>query len=187
MKAFVLAIMLMLIFVSVNVNAQNNKAGLAIGPQLGFQKSSDSDEGRMMYGAFIRAKLSPSFAIDGSINYRNEHYLNGRVTVSSWPVLVSALLYPFPMVYGLAGVGWYNSTFNFSANLSPTQISDQTKSNFGWHLGAGVELPLGESMILTGDIKYVFLNYNLDNVQNVRLGDLKSNFFIINVGLGFGI
>lgn len=187
-------LLLALIFIS-ETNAQyrdkndEDKASVGIGPQIGFQKAGDADELRLMFGGFIRAKLSSAFAVEGSINYRKEHYYSGGVTVSSLPVLVSALIYPVPAIYGIAGIGWYFTTISYgnAIVLANPGVTDKKKNPFGFHLGAGVELPLGEIVKLTGDIKYVFLNYNLDNIGNYKLKDLNSNFYIISVGLAFGL
>lgn len=191
MKVYVLAIMLMLMFITIDINAQYNDASpngkIGIGPQLGYQRSGDADVGKIMYGGFIRAKLSPSLAVEGSINYRTEEYYNGKLTVRSWPVLASVLLYPFPMFYGIAGVGWYNTSFDFTPGFQQSDLKAPNKSRFGWHLGAGAEIPLAHGFTLTGDIKYVFLKYNLDNIPNLSLNDLNSNFYVINVGLLIGL
>jgi opacity protein-like surface antigen len=161
------------------------ESSIGVGPQIGYQRAGDAESGRIMLGAFIRAKLSMALAIDGSVNYRTEEY--GPINVTSWPVLLSVLFYPVPAVYGLAGVGWHFSTISFENSRFEDDLEDRTESPFGFHLGAGLELPLGESMKLFGDIKYVFLNYDLENINEVALNDLNSNFYIINVGLAFGL
>lgn len=166
---------------------RSNEPSLGIGPQVGYHRSGDSDDGRIMVGGFIRAKLSQAFALEGSVNYRGEDYYNGAVTVASWPVLVSALIYPFPVVYGIAGVGWYFTTIAYEGSSWESDLEDRTTNPFGFHLGAGLEVPLGETVKLTGDIKYVFLNYDLDNVDDIPLSDLNSNFYVISVGLAFGL
>jgi opacity protein-like surface antigen len=161
------------------------QSSIGIGPQIGYQQSGDADAGRFMFGAFIRAKLSMAFALDASVNYRTEDY--GFIEVTSWPVLVSALVYPFPAVYGIAGVGWHFSTIGYNNTRFEDDLADRTSNPFGFHLGAGVEVPLAETVKLFGDIKYIFLDYDLDDVEDVQLGDLNSNFYLINVGVAFGL
>ncbi|MFO7446584.1 MAG: outer membrane beta-barrel protein [Ignavibacteriaceae bacterium] len=185
-KSLVILIFLLIISES-EAQRKSSEGSIGIGPQIGYQRAGDADEGRFMFGGFLRAKLSDAFALDGSINYRTEEYFDGAITVRSWPVLVSALVYPFPMLYGIAGGGWYNTTFDFDEGFQEGDLDDETQTNFGWHLGAGVEIPLAESVMLVGDIKYVFLDYDWEDLSDTPLNDFNSNFYIINVGLSFGL
>ncbi|MGE5497292.1 MAG: outer membrane beta-barrel protein [Syntrophothermus sp.] len=169
---------------SVMLSAQ----GIGIGPQIGWQKASSADNGRLMYGAALRLKASPAIGIEGSINYREEEYANGGLKVRTWPVMVTGLFYPIPFVYGAIGVGWYNTTFDYGQKLTVENLKNNTQQNFGWHLGGGLEVPLGQTVMLTGDIRYVFLNYDFGDLANkAQTGDLSSNFYVITVGLLFGI
>lgn len=191
MKTYVLGMILMLLLACTEVKAQyqsDKEAGkIGIGAQIGYQRSGSADAGSLMYGGMIRAKLSPAFAIEGSLNYRTQEYYNGRLTVRSWPVMLSGLIYPFPpMLYGLVGVGWHNTTFDWSPGFQHEDLADPTKSRFGWHIGGGAEIPLGENFRLTGDIKYVFLDYKLNDVPDIPLSSLNSNFYVINIGILLG-
>jgi opacity protein-like surface antigen len=160
---------------------QANAQSIGLGPQLGFYKARDADNGSIMGGVACRLKLTPVLGAEASINYRQEKYANDAVTVRSWPVMVTGLIYPLPVVYGAMGVGWYNSTFDYNV----PSLADETKQKFGWHFGAGVELPAGPKIKLTGDIRYVFLNYDFKQIPGS--GDLKSDFFVITVGFLFGL
>ena len=161
-----------------------------LGPQLGWQKANDADNANLLFGGAFRSKLSPSFAIEASIDYRKEEYDNGSVDVSTWPVMVTALIYPVPVLYGAIGAGWYNTSITYSTDLQLFGASNQTEQKFGWHFGAGVEVPLGMSMsnpgaILTADIRYVFLNYDFQQFPGTE--GLHSNFVYMTVGLLFGL
>ncbi len=161
-----------------------------IGPQLGWQKASDADNAKLMVGGAFRAKLSSSFGIEGSINYRSEDYNNGAINVKSWPVMVTALIYPFPIVYGAIGAGWYNTSITYSSALQIFGASNQTEQKFGWHFGGGLEIPLGMSMsnpgvILTADIRYVFLNYDFQQIPGSQ--GIKNDFVYMTVGLLFSL
>jgi opacity protein-like surface antigen len=159
--------------------------GIGIGPQIGYQRAGDADEGRFMIGGLVRIRLTSALAVEGSINYRTEQYADNMISVRSWPVLVSALFYPLPIVYGVAGAGWYNTTFTFDPGFGQFNLADKTQTNFGWHIGAGAEIPVANNLSLTGDIKYVFLNYDWNDLNDIPLKDFNSNFYIINVGLIF--
>ncbi len=162
-----------LCLIAVSVSAQ----GLSIGPQIGYQKSQDAD-GNYMVGASARLKITSSLGVEGAINYRKEEI--NDVSVKSWPILVSALLYPLPVlpVYGVVGGGWYNTTFDFENS----NIDSETEQEFGWHFGAGVEIPLGTNK-LYGDIRYIFLDYEFDDLPT----DIDSNFYTIMVGYQIGL
>jgi opacity protein-like surface antigen len=188
-KRLFLIIILAALFYIAESDAQsrNSSHGIGIGPQIGFQKAGDADEGRLMFGGFLRLKVSDALGFEGSINYRTEQYANDMITVRSWPVLASVLFYPVPIVYGIAGAGWYNTTFDFDPGFQQLDLDDKTETNFGWHIGAGAEIPVAENIKLTGDIKYVFLNYDWEDLGDTPLNDFNSNFYIINVGLAFGL
>lgn len=159
--------------------------GIKLGPQLGYQKAIDADQGKLMGGAALRAKLLPALGIEASINYRSETYADGLLKVQSWPVMVTGLYYPLPILYAAVGTGWYNTTFNYDQSKLPG-IKDNTEQKVGWHFGAGVELPAGSGTTLTADIRYVFLDYHFKDLPgHGRLNN--SNFYIINVGLLFGL
>ncbi len=158
--------------------------GIDLGPMLGFQKSGDADAGKVMAGGAVRIRLSPALGVEGSIHYRSEKYYDGALTVKSWPVMATGLIYPLPIVYGAVGAGWYNTTFEYEPDRFPLAVK-HTEQEFGWHLGGGVELPFGESTKLTGDIRYVFLNYELEDFPD--RGISRSDFYVISVGILFSL
>jgi opacity protein-like surface antigen len=164
--------------------AQVNAQSIGLGPQVGYYKVRDADQGNVMGGLALRVKLLPAIGVEGSINYRQEKYADGEVTVRSWPVMVTGLIYPLPFVYGAVGAGWYNTTIDYDQNKLPL-IEDETTQKIGWHFGGGVELPAGPKLKLTADIRYVFLNYDFKKVPG--RDDLNSNFYVVTVGLLFGL
>lgn len=152
---------------------------IALGPIAGYFKTSDADEGALIFGGAVRLKLSDAFGVEGSFGYRQEEYENGLVKVTSYPIMATGMIYVLPMIYGAAGAGWYNFNIEYASELG---LDDDTTQEFGYHLGGGVELPLG-NLILRGDIRYVFLNLELDNLPSAK--DLKSDFYVITAGLLF--
>lgn len=154
--------------------------GFSIGPEAGYHKSEDG-EGDLMFGAAARVKLSSALGAEAAIQYRQEDrdLGSGSVTIRNYPILVSGLIYPLPIAYGVVGAGWYNTKFEFE-NLQG--VEDGTTQEFGWHFGAGIELPVGGSKLF-GDIRYVFIDYDFGNVPST--GD--SNFYIISAGFLFGL
>jgi opacity protein-like surface antigen len=166
------------------MSAQTSSSNISIGPLVGYQRSRDADDGKLLGGAALRLKLSDALGGEASINYREEEYANAGVTVRSWPVMVTGLLYPLPMAYGAIGAGWYNSSFEYDRTRFPN-ASDETQQKFGWHFGAGVEVPPSSSTKLTADIRYVFLNYNFEKIPGSD--GLQSDFYVVTVGFLFNL
>lgn len=168
------------------LGTQANAQSIAIGPQVGYQKARDADEGNIMGGAALRFKLTPALGVEASINYRQEKFANDALTVRSWPVMATGLIYPLPIVYGAIGFGWYNTTFDYDQSKSPFQsVDDETKQKVGWHFGGGVELPVGATSKFTADIRYVFLDYEFKQLPGS--GDLNGDFYVITAGFLFGL
>lgn len=175
-------ISLVLLLAGLFLTPQLKAQGIGLGPQVSYQKAADADEGRFMVGAALRLKFSPVLGVEGSINYRQQEFADDALTVRSWPVMVTGLIYPLPVVYGAVGGGWYNTTFDFDDDLVLTD--DETRQEFGWHFGAGLELPVGENVKLIGDLRYVFLDYEFDEIP---FEDVDSNFYMITGGLLLGL
>ena len=157
---------------------------LGIGPQVGLHKAKDAEDQKAMFGVALRGHLLPALGFEASINYRQEKYEDDVVTVRSWPIMLTGLIYPLPILYGTIGAGWYNTTIKYDSDLFPN-VGDETVQEFGWHFGGGVELPLGRNTRLTGDIRYVFLDYEFEEIPG--LDDVESDFYVISIGLFFGL
>lgn len=158
---------------------------LGLGPRAGYYKTTDADNGEWMIGAGLRLKMG-FLGFEGSIDYRAEKYANGLLTVRSWPVMASLLIYPLPVIYGVAGAGWYNTTFDYDQNKMVTRhIEDETSQEIGWHFGGGIELPLGKKTKLAADIRYVFIDYDFSEVPGSS--ELESDFYAITITLFWGL
>lgn len=165
---------------------QVNAQSISLGPQLGYQKARDADQGNFMGGAALRFKLIPAIGVEAAINYRQEKFANDALTVRSWPLMATGLIYPVPIVYGAMGFGWYNTTFDYDQSKFPLQVvDDETKREVGWHFGGGLELPVGSKSKFTADIRYVFLDYKFTQIPGS--GDVNSNFYVITAGFLFGL
>jgi opacity protein-like surface antigen len=161
--------------------AQVNAQTINFGPQLGFYKAQDADDGTYAGGVAMRLKFMSVLGVEASISNRQERYAKGALTVRSWPVvMITGLIYPLPIVYGAMGFGWYNATFQYDQSKLPL-FTDGTTQKVGWHFGGGLEWPITTYLLLTGDFRYVFLNYNFKAIPGS--GDLKSNFTVITVGI----
>ena len=156
-----------------------------LGPHLGIQKSQDAEDANYLVGATLRVKLMPIFGVEGDIGYRQEKYGTDVLTVKSWPVTVTGLLYPLPIIYGGLGAGWYTTTFDYASAFNEVGVNDETSQKFGWHLAAGIELPASPSIKMFGDVRYVFIDYNLKDVPGAVMDGDNADFYSINFGLLF--
>jgi opacity protein-like surface antigen len=164
--------------------AQLSAQSVSLGPQAGYYKARDADKGSIMFGAAWRFKFTTMLGLEASINYRQEKYADGALTIRNWPVMVTGLIYPLPIIYGAVGFGWYSVTLDYDQSKLPL-LNDETTQKIGWHFGGGVELPVGSNFKLTGDVRYVFLNYHFKQIPGS--GDLKSNFTVFTVGFLFNL
>jgi len=160
-----------------------SQTSVYLGPHLGIQKSQDATDANYLVGATLRAKFMQILGVEGDIGYRQEKYGSDVLTVRSWPVTVTGLLYPLPIFYGGLGAGWYNTTFDYASIHNDAGISDETTQKFGWHLVAGVELAASPKVKVFGDVRYAFIDYNLKNVPDAVLDGVKADFYSINFGL----
>jgi len=147
---------------------------ISIGPQLGFIKSTDADQTTLMPGLAARLELM-GFGIEGALYYKSEDFRNGSIKTKSYPINITVLWKLLPLIHAEGGVGWYNTQIDYSNII--TSIRNETKSDMGYHIGAGIELPLG-NIVLTGDIRYVFLDIG-------SATSFKSDFTAVMIGLQF--
>lgn len=173
---------LLAIFLFMLIAAQIHAQDLRLGPHLAYQKAKDADEGKLMAGAALRLKLSSALGLEGAVNYRQEKYGGGALTVRSWPVMASALIYPLPILHGTIGAGWYNTTLDYDdRRLGLLEVEDKTTQKFGWHFGGGLELPIGGKSRFTADIRYVFIDYDFKTLPGSR--EVNSDFYMVSAGL----
>lgn len=164
--------LLLYILFTVNLFAQT----FSLGPQIGITKSIDADKTNLT--PFLAARLEIlNLTVEGSIGYKVDEYDDGKITTRSFPLQLTGMIGILPIVDLEAGIAWYNSKIEFTNNSLPTI----TKNKPAYHAGFGTSIPLG-NIILTGDLRYVFLDLDL---KNVNLESLKSNYYNVQIGLLF--
>ena len=178
-----IAVAVMLLLWYEPTHAQESSSAVSFGPLVGISKSPDADA-NVIFGAALRFKLLPAFGLETSINYRQEEFAGDALTVRSWPIQVTGMLYPLPVAYAAMGAGWYMTTFDVDGGLNSI-LDDETNSEFGWHFGGGIELPLGSTAKLVGDLRYVFLDYNFDAVPGSN--EIDDDFYMATAGLLFNL
>jgi hypothetical protein len=169
------------------------RAGLlGLGGHGGYFRVSDEGEKKFFAGAHARLRLPLFLTFEGALDYRpsatrtvNRPAPGTDIDVTTYPITISAMAYPIPLVYLLAGVGWYNTTLEFSDSGVTTGPDSETNDNFGSHFGAGIELPIGGNKSLSGDVRYVFLNYDVTKLDLGGLKELDADYFSFQIGLTF--
>lgn len=149
-------------------------AGIGVGARYSYVRNNGLEDNSSMIGAMVRLRHMMFFGIEGAVDVRKEE-LNDGSELTSTPLTLSAMVYPIPLVYGLAGVGYYNTTLT----MGDQEVSD---SQIGYHFGAGVELPLVPLLKLTGDLRYQFLNYEFEDIAE-SIGKVDADGYAISAGL----
>ena len=171
-KIFIAAFLFLL---TISVHAQNTS--VAFGPIIGFAKGADT-EGSVTYSGALRINLG-GFGVEGSIGYQSDSYNENGLTTKSYPIMLTGQLNLISVLYGQAGIGWYNTKIDFKNPLTNV-TRNETQNTVGYHAGFGAQLDMG-SYILTGDIKYIFLDLELDSLLGLK--DAKSSYSLMSVGI----
>jgi opacity protein-like surface antigen len=164
---------------------------LGIGGHLGYFKVSADGEKTIYGGGHVRLRLPILLSFEGALDYRPSASRDvtgvpgGELDVTTYPITISALGYPFPGLYLLAGIGWYNTTIELAGSGISTGPSSDTHDNLGFHAGAGLELPVGSNASLSGDVRYVFLDYDVSDLKIAGLSDLDANYVSFGIGITF--
>jgi len=174
------------------------------GPRAGYYKSGDAEEGSWLFGGQARLRIGQVLGVEAAAEYRSkEKYnfgtYNGQdytITVSYVPVTVSALLF-LPLnsqmvPYGIAGVGWYYTIVDYSAAFETNTggiFKDANSSEFGYHIGLGIDYALSEHMAVHGDYRWLFVDSTIkgtkDITTNTSVDTRNSNGSEISLGLTF--
>ena len=150
-------------------------------PNVGLTRSVDSDDTNKSVGLAFRGSLIPRVLkaeIAGS--YRSEEHFDGDLKLRMWPITTSLLLAPIPNIYGLAGVGWYQTTFDYA---DETLLEDETKGEFGVHLGGGLTVPIAPSAGIDLNGRYVMMQ---DQESKLVPEKFDPDFWNLSLGLALG-
>lgn len=148
-------------------------------PSVGVTRSVDSDETHSQIGLALRGRLLPGLlGSELGVGYRKARYSDGALEMTQIPVTLTILVTPFPTLHGDAGVGWYNTRFDYGDPL----LRDETKQNFGVHVGGGFKIPLAPGMAADVTGRYVFLKR-----QESRFvpGTFNPDYWTLSLGLAF--
>jgi len=140
------------------------------------------DESRFSAGLALRGSLLPILKNEIAISYRSQSMFDDALVLRTYPVTASLWLMPVPALYAGAGVGYYNTTFDYDQDLFPL-IEDETRQEFGVHVGGGVRVPLGPAAAVDLQGRYVMLQ---DQESRLVPEEFDPDFWSLNLGLAFG-
>jgi opacity protein-like surface antigen len=148
-------------------------------PSVGLTRSVDSDETKSQIGIALRGSVVPGLLqSELGVGYRKDEVGGGGLELRQIPVTASLLLTPIPTLHGDAGVGWYNTRYDYQDPL----LKDETKQKFGVHVGGGFKIPIAPVAALDVTGRYVFLEK-----QESRLipSTFDPDYWTLSLGLAF--
>jgi opacity protein-like surface antigen len=162
------------------VTVERAAADMELVPSVGLSRAVEgSDETKTSGGLALRATLGHLFMTEVGASYRSESRFNDQLKVRMWPVTASLYLRPVRQIYAGAGVGWYQTSFDYADSLG---IPNSTHQEFGVHAGGGVEVPLASNLGVDLNGRYVWMR-----PQDSRLVPEKFNPDFWNLALGLAI
>jgi len=164
--------------------------GSDVGLHLGYSKAEDSTSGNGLVGAHLELGLLSFLGIQGAVDYRLVETIpvavGGRdyaLHLRSVPVTLSARVYaPLGIrPFAEAGAGWYVLLYDYAPELEAAGLNDETQTTFGWHVGAGADVPLTPTVSVFGLVRAVFVDPNktldqptLDRIQHLDYDSVYS-------------
>ncbi|MEX0779548.1 MAG: outer membrane beta-barrel protein [Balneolales bacterium] len=184
MRRLILLSILFIAFLSYsNADAQTRTTGgsgfqsaqisdaVGFGLRAGYFSSDDASEGAWQVGIHSRFRFGPVLGLEAAVNYQGRQQFtiaDGEIedeerNIRNIPATVSALIHaplsPYFVPYGLAGVGAY---FQFEEFDELLDLDDETSTDFGYHVGGGLEIPASANMAFHADYRRVFLEDGID-------------------------
>jgi hypothetical protein len=149
-------------------------AGVGLGARGGVVRDPDDDESMRTMGGLVRftgGLMGLEVAVD---RWTREV---GNTEIAMTPVTASLLLYPLPFAYVGAGAGRYGASIDSPGFLG---LADDHDASAGYHLSAGLEIPVLPPLRLTGDVRYMFVDRSFEQLGDSSLSD--SDVVALQVG-----
>jgi hypothetical protein len=123
-------------------------------PSIGLQHAKNSSDTKTYGSLAVRGNLLPALQSEIQVSYRAEDQMSDQLKVKMWPISASLWVTPVPALYAGGGVGWYHTTLDYSSALP---IADETREEFGVHLGGGLKVPISPAAALDLGGRYVMM------------------------------
>ena len=188
-KSLGLAGLVLLALIVAATPASADSLGLDLGIHGGLVKSKDGEGKSFVGGAQARFHLVWILAAEARASYSTDSYdlgSLGGVDVKNLPFQVSGMIYPIKLpkigVYLLGG-GTYS---NLKVEGTGQVTGSATEKGWSAHVGAGLDLKVGEKTTLNGDVRFVFLDAStVDELVNSAKSDYRGDFWTATIGLNY--
>ncbi|MFI5371249.1 MAG: outer membrane protein [Candidatus Eisenbacteria bacterium] len=151
-------------------------------PSLGMTRAVDNgNQTQLSGGLAVRGHILPLLEAEIAAGYRSDSRFDGALHVRQWPITTSLWLTPIPEIYAGGGVGFYQTTMDYDQSRVPL-VHDETRQDFGIHLGGGVQVPLAPSVGLDVGGRYVMMR---DQESPLIPQRFNPDFWTLNAGLAF--
>ena len=161
-------------------NVPVSRAGGEIVPSVGLTRAVDSDDTKSNLGLALRGNLAgPVVQTELGVSYRKEERFDGGLELKMIPITASLLVRPVPLLHADVGAGWYNTKFDYASPL----LEDETKQEFGVHLGGGLQAPIAPRLALDLTGRYVFMR---DQESKLVPEKFDPDFWSMSAGLAIG-
>lgn len=130
------------------------------GPESPAANDGDSSR-RRLWGGFARLHLIGSFGFEAAMDYDSWTNDTETARLRTIPIQVSALLLNPKKTFApylLGGLGWYRHKVE-ALDKGETLASANT-TDFGYHLGGGLQLKFGRHAAIFADYRYVWVDSN---------------------------
>ena len=122
----------------------------------------DTDSSRLRFwGGFARLHLLGSFGVEVSMDYQSETNDAETAKIRNTPIQVSALLLNPKKSFApylLGGLGWYKH--KVEALDDGKTVATASTTDFGYHLGGGLQIKFGRHAAIFADYRYVWVDEN---------------------------
>jgi opacity protein-like surface antigen len=171
---------------------------VGFGASAGYAVCPNAHIGAPQLQFLSRIRLGAVVGFEGMVGYTGEHRFSFitaagedlSASVHRIPVTGSLLLFiplaPTFTPYLVGGVGAHYVILDYSEDINEA-ISDKSKTRFGYHLGAGLEIPLNEHVAILGDYRYLYVDNAFEEELQIDFSsaEYRSNHFSAGVVVYF--
>jgi hypothetical protein len=152
-------------------------------PSVGLTRAAEGDDQAKMYGNLaVRGNLLPILQTEIGVGYRQESRSDDLLRLKMVPVTGSLWFTPFPALYAGGGVGWYFTRFDYDQDKLIVPVEDETKQEFGVHLGGGLKVPIAPAAAVDLQGRYVMLR---EQDNKLVPGHFDPDFWTTSLGIAF--
>ncbi|OGS32599.1 MAG: hypothetical protein A2218_01800 [Elusimicrobia bacterium RIFOXYA2_FULL_53_38] len=157
------------------------RQGFSVGGRGAYYRPEGTDHGDFSEGAQARFHFTPSWAVEGSVDLRQNRF--GEAKVDMIPLQLSLMVYLMPpgyrfVPYVLAGGGWY-----YTHVYAPVNHSE---FRFGPHMGAGADFFLDRSWSIDSSYRYLWTeDIHSQDVEHPLGRNFRDKGFMITVALNY--